>query len=365
LENKENNIKNRYIDLAYIINNIPFLIEVDEKHHSVMMDYFRSIDVYTNSSEKINSLALYHEFNSKDGFMKNIISNLCITLYKAGYSKEAITLHMVKFSDFKIDYAIFGVQLVNKTLNLTLGNINKLPFFSEIHFDVNNLINKLYDLKKLKPFVDFKNWLDVCSSYNLKDLKNVKDKELIIMSAKKNSIELTITGIMTILTNFPTELWPNNKDFIEYLTNLQIKYVETMEQLLREQKHEPIITRFKENTNIIQLIKYDQDEYFNVIEKLDKQLNYHPHLPFLISTINRTKYPEKSEFVNFTLYKNIVKSKYLKKIHETQIGYFGKDKEVEILYDYKVMSAKEVDDLYKELDEINKRKQQFIDFIDE
>ena len=135
--------------------------------------------------------------------------------------------------------------------------------------------------------------------------------------------------------------------------------------LLNQQKHEPIITRFKENTNIIQLIKYDQDEYFNVIEKLDKQLNYHPHLPFLISTINRTKYPEKSEFVNFTLYKNIVKSKYLKKIHETQIGYFGKDKEVEILYDYKVMSAKEVDDLYKELDEINKRKQQFIDFIDE
>lgn len=360
--------KNRYIDMSYLINKMPFLIEINEKYHSIILDYFKEIDVELSTGSKLNSLELYDETVSLEESFKVILKNFCTTLYKAEYKDEGVILYMVEFADFNVDTAKIGVQLVNNNLTLKLSEITSLPFFDENEetIDIDLLIIKLFNIDKINPNTDFNNWDEIIKNRP----KKIKKKDLLlILTMEKNNIELNAKGIMKILTNIPTNLWSRQDDYFEYLQNLQEKYVKTVSHLLENKKKSNLIDRYIENKKIIELIKYDQNEYFNKLkEKIGNRTMhnlFHEKLPFLKAT------PNKGIFVDFNMYKNLVDQKFLdqlsnnhvKKVESCSLG------NIELILGFTIMSSEEINDIY------NMTKKQFndkyynsnnesIDFID-
>ncbi len=342
--------KNRFIDMSYNIINKPFLMEINEKTHSEILDYFKEIDVFLTTGSKLNSMHLYKEIYSTFDTFRKFLHNFCIWLYKSGYKEQSITLHMVEFSEFSVNAAKVGVQLVSGSLRLALSEIVKLPFFddSDSPIDVDELIIKLYNMNKINPEKDFINWPGIISEYQIKsNLNNKKLDYLFILTIEKNNILLNTKGVMKILTNIPSNMWSRQDDYFEYLENLQTKYVQTVDKLLDDELADlKIVDRYIEFKNTVELIKFDQDEYFQKIkEKIGNRRfggTFHHKLPFLKKESN----PEK--FVNFTIYKNLVNQKYLDSIQPCHTKKIGKNtlETVELVFGYSVMSPNEIKQIY-------------------
>ncbi len=339
--------KNRFIDLSYVINNKPYFIEINEKAHSKILDYYKEIDVYLTTGSRLNSMDLYDEFYSTAKTFRKFLHNFCISLYKAGYKDQSITLHMVEFSDFSVDTAKIGVQLVNKTLEIKLADVLALPFFDESNdqIETDDLIIKLYNLNKINPEKDFSNWCEIIPDYE--STKGLKPNNILIMCAEKENIILNTKGLMKILTNIPTNMWSRQDDYFEYLDNLQTKYVETVSRLLDDElKDIKIVDRYIEYKNIVELIKFDQDEYFkNIKEKVgNRRLTnlFHDKLPFL-KVDNRP-----NKFVDFTVYKNLVNQKYLNTLSGYHIKKIDKNnlEKAELILGYSIMSSDEIKEIY-------------------
>ena len=51
-------------DFAILDDNSPYFIEINEKAHSKILDYYKEIDVYLTLGSRLNSMDLYDEFYS-------------------------------------------------------------------------------------------------------------------------------------------------------------------------------------------------------------------------------------------------------------------------------------------------------------
>jgi hypothetical protein len=341
-------LNNRYIDIAYLIKKekleTPFLIEINEKHHSEILDYFREIDIYRNATANTNNVILNNNFEAIEVVFEKILFNFCKSLYKTNYITEAIILHLVNFCDLKIREAKLGVELKTKSLKLSLIGITELPFFDTSPLDFNKLAKYLHKKNILNPETDFENWYEIYKEY--KSTNTPKDKlNLVIYKDNKEKLILNTKGVMKILTKIPTELWPEQDSYYEYLENIQSKYIESISTLLKGNFYENMIDKYNEYTNIIKLAKYDQAKYFEMINNKKSNNIYHDKLPFLIKLNSKEKENPKKYFVHFSMYKNIVKNKYLKELTDYDIFTVSN---IEIIKCYRVMTPREVDKLYNE-----------------
>jgi hypothetical protein len=178
----DNDSKNRYIDMSYTINELPYLIEINEKYHSIILDYFKEIDVELSTGARLNVLELYDETRSIDDTFRQILKHFCICLYKTGLKDEGIILFMVEFADFDVNQAKTGVQIVNKTLNVRLSDINNLIMVDESEEPINLdlLLIKLVNNGVFSYKRDFVNWEQVTKKY-----KKVKGYEDLIIPIEK------------------------------------------------------------------------------------------------------------------------------------------------------------------------------------
>ena len=334
--------RNRFIDMSYIINDFPFFIEINEKTHSEILDYYKELDVYLTTGSKLNSIKLYNEFFTIQDTFKKILYNFCVCLYKAGLKDQGIILHMVEFSHFEVSAAIVGVQMVNSKLNITLNSIVKLPFFDETNerINIDLLINYLYNENKIDPVNDFNNWIQIKKSYNKFNLPDI-----VLIINEKNNLLVKPSCLIKILSNIPTKMWSRQNDYFVYLQNLQTKYIQSITSLLDDNIDNKLAEKYIENKKIIELIKFDQDEYFyNIKQKAGNKLYliFHEKLPFL--KVNK----QYGQFVDFNMYKHLVKQKYLDNLTADNIKKIKKkySKPTEIILGYSIIDSNEIIDIY-------------------
>ncbi len=340
---KNYNSKNRYIDLSYKINHIPFLIEINEKSHSKILDYFKDIDVELSTGARLNVLELYEETHCIDKTFKEILKNFCVGLYKAGLKDESIILFMVEFADFDVNQAITGVKIVNKTIETKLSEINGLILQdpNEKPINLGLLLIKLIGNGVFSYNRDFINWNQVTKKY-----KKVEGYEEIIICWEMDNIIINSRGIIKLLSNVPGYMWSRKDEYFDYLDNLQEKYIKTISEMLEDKNYSKIIEKFIENEKIIRLFKFDQDKYFDKIrEKVGKRpihRLFHEKLPFLkVSN-------EDGKFVDFSIYKNLVNDKYLEKLSDYHVKSVNKNKleKAELVLGYTVMDPNEILEIY-------------------
>lgn len=357
LPEKSDNLDKNNSDgkLDKIIKLTQFMMEFNEVAHKIIADIYKNFATSIVTKQNTNEIKQEDTVMDQYGIYKNLLLNFSRFLFKLGYEEEAIILHMVKFSNFGVQMAKFGVELVNEKIECTLSNIFNLPFFSvnEIN-NADKIIQSI--IPQFTPEKDFKNWSQILSKYsNIQSIKKLDQQDIhCIIILEKDNIQLTINGVDKFLTNIDIKDWSQKDDFFDYIRNMRVVINQTVKNILNKDNDNQSKKLFDDLYNCLVLKDYSQEEYFEIINtRLSKlKTNYvnpfHPHLPFLI------KFTSKNEFVDYKFLKLLVKEKYLNKL-DKGIDYIIEKMDnhlIQYVPGYKLIDAEFLDYIYTTGDDL-------------
>lgn len=336
-------INNKYIDQSYQIGQSNLLIEINEKQHNTFVDNFRELEIYIENNSRLNNYNLSNIFMTTDIFYKDkLFLDFCKCLYSNGYTNESIILYLVEDHGFELNPTRIGVQIVKGSIKMMLSDIPNIPFFDPVEkIDIDKILIQSYHRGDINPNLDFNNWVSF-KKIN-KQITKVPDSDLITILSNKDQIEVNSAGLINILTGIPSKNWNKRREYIEYINNLQNKYINTIEKLLEDKDNKILIDKYKLSMNVLSLLKYDKNDYYQQLyKKYNRDFiskNFHEYIPF----IKRSK----NNFVDFELLKKILDKETINKVYEDEISKFNyANNNIEVLLNYQIMKPKEIEELF-------------------
>lgn len=328
----------RYIDLSYKIHEHNLLIEINEKHHNTFTDEFRELEVFIENNSRLNNYNLNDNFLTTDIFYKDVLfMNFCKTLYSNEKHNESIILYLVEEHGFELPPTRIGVQIVRNNLKMKLSEIPQLPFFDPSDkIDIDSIIIQSYHRGDINIEIDFSNWNQIP-----KPKIKIPDNDLLTILSNKNNLELNSEGLINILTSIPTNKWSKRREYISYINDLQNKYINTIEQLLKDKDNKILIDKYKLCMDVLELLKYNKDDYYqHLYKKYNREYvskNFHEFIPFIKKS--------KNNFVDFELLKKILDQETINKVYDSEVSKF--DKDIEVLLNYQIMKPKEIESIFE------------------
>ena len=267
---KDNNFKNNYLDLCYVIEGNELFLEIDEFHHNEIIDTIRKMNVMLSSKCRVVTFKLNDCYETIDKVYENMVKSFCKIIYNNGYKTESIKLYLVEINKMEIGMINVGVSIINSELKLKLYELLKLPFFGSIKLNIDDIIQSVIEKGNLNPKRDF-------TIIYKKDIT----KENLIQDKKK--IELTSFGIKNWLLSIDGKLWDRRNLYIDFMDELEREYYNVIENIIKDDDLGKLQQEYIILKNIIGLSKYNSNLFFDKVK--DKRLfhnNLHKSVPFII-----------------------------------------------------------------------------------
>ena len=287
----------KYIDLCYCLdkvilhpNNIDInelhrieknniLIEINEEHHSSIVDIIRNNNLISSAGAKINSFDITNimDYNGIE-FNKEIITNICKVLIKNKDIKNNIMkLYLSDIEKLQASYVDFIISYKYSKINFMIGNIFDLINSNNDGEDVD--IKKIIKLLFKRGFFDSEEYFE-----SNKEYANIQKNGLEYILQNINNIKLSRLGIESLFYSIDKKYWKEKDSFTNFKIEIENKYLDCMENLLKDDRFDILIEENNLKNSIFHILKdFDDKKFRNNCKKIYKYKNQtHPIIPFII-----------------------------------------------------------------------------------
>jgi hypothetical protein len=318
---KDNNFKNYYLDLCYVIEENELCLEINEYHHNEIVDDIRKMNVMISSKCRLVNFNLNDCYETIDKVYENIIKSFCKIIYHNGLRIESIKLYLVEINKMELGIINIGVNIKEAKQKLKLSELLSLPFFDpSIKLNIDDIIESVIKKCNINPKYDF-------SIIYKKEIT----KENLIQDKKK--LELTSFGIKNWLLSIDGKIWTKRNDYINFMDDLEREYYNVIENIMKDDELGQIQQEYIKLKNIIGCKRYDSDLFFDKVKQKKLFTNkLHKNVPFIIK--------EDKEYINYDSLSIILSKDIIDKINVKE---FVKDS---FIPNYRLMFPSELDQIY-------------------
>jgi hypothetical protein len=325
---------NKYIDMCYIVEGNNLLLEINEYHHSQISDKIRRKNILLNSTSRLVEYNTNDCYSNNDSIFEDMIKSLCKIIYKTQKS-NSIKLYLIIINKMELSMINVGVSMYSNELNLKMSELLNLPFFdkSNLKIDIANIINMMVTRNNFNFRKDFVNKYDK-EGVIMKLIKKKRHTEAMIqLLMDMDNIELTSYGIKNMLLSIDGNDWSRRNDYIEFMDELETKYYEVIEDILKDDDYDLLQEECKINDHIIGLLRYDQEKFFDKAESNGFHNMLHKTVPFIVKTKEKC-------YVDYDKLSNILSEEIKSKVKVIE---FSNNR---YIVNYRFMNCTELEEVY-------------------